>query len=60
MNRSDEKKVQEKPVKIAILEGSSLGADMDFSPFMSWEKWLFIRKHPRKKCRNVSGMWTLS
>lgn len=33
MNRSDEKKVQEKPVKIAILEGSSLGADMDFSPF---------------------------
>lgn len=33
MNGSEEKKVQEKPVKIAILEGSSLGADMDFSPF---------------------------
>lgn len=33
MNTSGMDRKQENPVKIAILEGNSLGADMDFSPF---------------------------
>ena len=33
MNTSGMDRKQENPVKIAILEGNSLGVDMDFSPF---------------------------
>ena len=34
MNRSDEKKVQEKPVKIAILEGQQPGSGYGFFSFL--------------------------
>ena len=34
MNTSGMDRKQENPVKIAILEGNSLGADMDFSSFL--------------------------
>lgn len=60
MNTSGMDRKQENPVKIAILEGNSLGADMDFSPFYELGKSSFTRKLLRRKWRKESGMWISS